>query len=236
MRFRHLQAGGVGPFAPGTAFTFREGLNVVEGENGAGKTNVFGLLREQYRRALEAGAATLPDCLVFMGEGDRTRPEKRDDTSVQRLLNAPSLDRPRLEADLSHAFHRVCGGGGLRGTRDVPLNIRITDTGLLEMADGERLLGPSFMAAGEHVLLHLALVQALRAQFKDGPGHPFVVDGIFGSLDSLYRQRAVTAVTAMAPQVIVLVSPGQREELGWRANFRFEREAGPESLTRVLPV
>lgn len=236
LNFTRLDASGQGPFGAQARFDLHPGLNVIVGDNGSGKTTLFNLLQADLQAAAAAQAVAIPACLTGIGEGDWYCGRREVPSPFTPLLAYSFLDRARLGRDMIHCFRRLVFFHGRRGGRYANLHFTISASGEVSLRRHHRPVDDSGFAATEQVCRHLALVRALRAQMPGGREWPLIMDGLFGGLDSVHRERVGRFLSGMAPQVIALVSPQDQEALGWRADYRLERGEGADARTRVLTL
>lgn len=234
LRFRNVDVSNAGPFASEQSLYFSEGLTLVAGGNGTGKTTIAKTLRREYestnRLTPEREIAEIPSWLIFFDDDVRTpyggapwAPlallmsshreffTRRSDFDSDLTMNVRKLLGTKLETRYSKFSTRV--------TSPDQLHVTLNDDGavVLTVNDGEHVID-CFQAMGERLALFLSINAAVRKLlFFDVP---FVVDSQLGFLDQSLLRSCYQFIPGVGKQTIVLESSLIVEMLGLRPHFQ----------------
>lgn len=233
-KFSEVNLAGVGTFDSSALFVFKGYQNVIIGANRQSRGFLCEALEEQYRIASKA---IFPEWLVFLSNGIRfpygggsweplneflesllgaTTDVELFKTRVSGYVNEMLSDKVRGSSKFSH-FSRPS---------DVlpSYTFELTEKSVMRIRDSETGDDRSgyFQAAGETLILYLAIVKAIRDSFGSEGDIPFVVDGCAFYLDHMLRDKAVNFIRRMSGQVILLDNERDIEGLDLHPNYMLE--------------
>jgi hypothetical protein len=218
-RFRKLDVSGLGPFGEGNVLRFRDGLTLICGGNGLGKTTIARALRGNSPDARLEHVGCLdpcvPDWLIYFeeallpGGGDRY-------TALTDLLTTgvfSSVDWRLFEEAITLGLRemlevKVLGTSKFSGviSSSQQIELKIEEDGCLSITDSitGQDLNWGFRAQGERMVLYLAINRAIRSQVSTELDVPFVVDANLSVLDMDLLSKVIEFIESMAGQIILL--------------------------------
>ena len=219
-RFRKLDISGVGPFGEGNVLHFSDGLTLICGGNGLGKTTIARALRGDNPDArLEHSGyldPSIPDWLIYFEEALRLPGGGDRYTALMDLLATrmfSKLDWRQLEDAITLGIRemlevKVLGLSKFSGviSSSQQIKLKIEEDGYLNIIDGitGQDLNWGFRAEGERFVLYLAINRALRLQVSSEVDLPFVVDANLSVLDTGLLSEVQRFIENMGAQVILL--------------------------------
>ncbi len=228
---------GDGPFAPGTVFFFKPTINFVVGDCGSGKTTLANAINTELSEIIrtiglqEIFADMAP--IIFVNESTcPPYPGEPWDELLGSQLLTPLLKTDADRARLVERFQdhlreimdaKIAGQSKFSGTvassreisvscsRNGRIDIFHTETGID--------LNWAFQAAGERIVMFIALLCALRQVHPYGFQLPLVWDGFGGLLDRSLLYSCFDAISKLEGQVILLFQRNVAETLGLAADI-----------------
>jgi len=242
-RYRELNISGVRPFGARSVISFRGGLTCISGEGASGKTTISNALKGivQSARLQHVGtlSPTVPDWIIGFDLSTRLPCGGEVWPPLNNLLASgqfPSLNRQRLELDITSNLKEMLQSKirGFSKFSDLvkspeQLKLKISDNGSLNVWDEKsgKNLYFHFQAAGERVVVYLAINKALRDQLIDEFDVPYIVDACLGLLDSSLLSQVFEFIAVLAPQVTVLERPWVYDQIGIKPDI--EIKSDPDS-------
>ena len=235
MEFESIDVSALGPFTEEQVLLFHDGLNLIKGPHGSGKTTIFQELQDQYRGLYQRHdvPAELAAKLVFIGEG-YAHDVRRGESIVaagSSLSDAPCI---RLFSQLiSHHINQLIAPKitwgrskfGEAKSCGYPFYASIVKSGGIEVLNtAHRAVDDLFLAMGETFLLSLACNFALRDVL--GFHDPLVVDGAFGFLDESVFAGCYEGLARTKTQCIYLLSEASSERVPLNPDYVLTRVKG----------
>jgi hypothetical protein len=216
-RFREIELRDFPPLAATTKIPFRDGLTLIAADNGLGKTRIVeamftpdsnvrvtieGLEFRSFPRSLLVADEDSYNQLTrkVWGGGPVEMPGKVDREAVASGISR-SLDTLLRQKIGKWNFESLAIG-------NPTFHVSLDENYRISISSGEppKNMRRGFEAMGEQVVLHLALVDALRRNFLPDRDLPFVVDSFLGVLDVSLCHSAVDFVSSMSGQVVFLAN------------------------------
>lgn len=235
LRFRHIDFSNLHPFDSEQSLQFLDGLTIIVGKNGAGKTTIVDALRREYEDTNNitqgGGLAGIPSWLIFFDRHleDLPRPGlpwaplvllmashleiliRRNDFDSNLTKNIRELLGQKIESQ-SSKFLTVASSPG-------QLNAALNDNGaiIITSSDGE-CINDCFEATSERLALFLSINAAVRKLLSLDV--PFVVDAQFRICDTDLLESCYQFIPGFSKQTIILEHDSFLERLGIKSNFQ----------------
>jgi hypothetical protein len=247
-RFRNVDVSNVGPFDSKQLIYFTDGLTLVAGENGTGKTTIVKTLRREHegsgftkrQKTNEASS-----CIVFFDDNVQapcggtpwtplislmsTHQEfitRRREFENDLTKNVQQLLRAKIESRSSKFLTRV--------SFTEQLQVRVVDDGTVAIStnDGEDIID-CFQAMGERLVLYLSINAAVRKLLS--LDLPFVVDSQLGYLDRSLLYPCYQFIVGVSQQTIVFENGLVVEMLGLKPHFQivYDRMKGKSIIEKI---
>jgi len=251
-RFRNVDVSRLGTFDSGQLLCIPDGLTLVAGRNGTGKTTIAEALRREYydakRTTSESRDQEVPSWLIFFNDSVQMpygavhwaplaslmscRREfftRRRDIESDLTKNIRLLLRDKIESRVSKFSTRV--------TSPEQMLVTLTDDGALVVVteSGEQIID-YFQAMGERLALYLSINAAVRNLLCLDV--PFVVDSQLGQFDKAVLSACYQFIAEVRKQSIVLESNFVVEALGVEPRIRIAQDpiTGISTIEKVAPL
>jgi hypothetical protein len=250
-RFRNVDVSRLGPFDSDQLLCIPDGLTLVAGRNGTGKTTIAEALRREYygakRTTSESRDQEVPSWLIFFNDsvqmpyaGAHCAPlaslmscrreffTRRRDIESDLTKNIRLLLRDKIEGRVSKFSTRV--------TSPEQMLVTLIDDGAVVVAteSGEQIID-CFQAIGEKLALYLSINATVRNLLC--LDIPFVVDSQLCQLDKALLSVCYHFVAEVSKQSIVLESNFVVDALGVEPRIRIAQDpiTGISTIEKVAP-
>ncbi|WP_427500882.1 AAA family ATPase [Methylomonas sp. MED-D] len=225
LRFGKIDVSGEGPFDSGQSLSFSDGLTLIAGGNGTGKTTIANALRRKFECSDNSSdIRDIADWLIFLDDyvdtpcgGAPWRQLALLISSHHQSLIAPKSFEDDLTSNIREMLRVKVGSGfnkfSTRVTSVEQLRATIANDGaaFVTAVNGEDI-SASFQAMGERLVLYLSINASVRKLLRLDV--PFVVDSQLGCLDQSLLHSCYKFISEISKQTIILESNYVVERLG----------------------
>lgn len=242
LRFHQVDLHGEPPFAPGQSITVGEGMTVIAGHNGSGKTTFVRRLKVLTRDAgwgRETGMdLNTLEWLVFMEEGTAVEPGEPW-LPLKQWLHTHQADaalRGRLGDQATRLWHIMISPFDSRAPH---LELRINEDGSIDVMDtsGQALVNRSYNGASDCKELALAVILSVRKIWR--LDLPLVGDGLLEVVSSARAEGMLRCIRIGTSQSILTVQEDSGTDIPSTWQICHDNKTGLSILAAVttrLPI
>ncbi|MBM3204328.1 hypothetical protein FJZ55_10555, partial [Candidatus Woesearchaeota archaeon] len=218
-----IDVSGEGPFDSGQSLSFSDGLTLIAGGNGTGKTTIANALRRKFECSDNSSdIRDIPDWLIFLDDyvdtpcgGEPWKQLALLISSHQSLIAPKSFEydltsniREILRVKIESGFNKF----STRVTSVEQLRVTIAKDGAAFVTANGVDITHSFHANNERLVLYLSINASVRKMLRLDV--PFVVDSQLDRLDQSLLHSCYKFISEISKQTIILESNYVIEKLG----------------------